>query len=161
MIIAKTFVHNTLLQILTVLHYFGELIARVWRYGRWNCWFDTVVKECRVEITFLFHSNCLILQCCMYQKIMIPYTLKIYVFLEACASLSFTEKFGFDLKKHWISVHFLAAFWQYTYILADVNINRMPRTVAFHSKKNVRLSYHMLIKPFVSKTLFLGYKVKR
>ena len=40
-----------------------------------------LVKEGRVEITFLFHSNCSISQCCFYQKIMIPYTLKIYDFL--------------------------------------------------------------------------------
>ena len=27
-----------------------------------------LVKEGRVEITFLFHSNCLITQCCFYKK---------------------------------------------------------------------------------------------
>ena len=53
-----------------------------------------LVKESRVEITFLFHSNCFISQCCFYKKIMIPYTLKIYDFLL----VSFTEKFGFNLK---------------------------------------------------------------
>ena len=40
-----------------------------------------LVKESRVEITFLFHSVCLILQCCFYQHIMIPYVLNIYDFL--------------------------------------------------------------------------------
>ena len=34
-------------------------------------------------------------------------------------------------------------------------LNRMPRTVGVHSK---RLLYYMVIKSFVSKTLFLGYK---
>ena len=55
-----------------------------------------LVKEGRVEITFLYHSNCLISQCCFYQKIMIPYILKIYDF--SCVTLSFTENFGYDLK---------------------------------------------------------------
>ena len=40
-----------------------------------------LVKASRVEITFLFHSICLILQCCFYQHIMIPYTLNVYDFL--------------------------------------------------------------------------------
>ena len=40
-----------------------------------------LVKEDRVEITFLFHSICLISQCCFYQHIMIPYTLNIHDFL--------------------------------------------------------------------------------
>ena len=53
-----------------------------------------VVKEGRVEITFLFQSICLISQCFFYQHIMIPYTLNIY----ACVMLSFIEKFGSDLK---------------------------------------------------------------
>ena len=39
-----------------------------------------VVKEDKVEITFLFHSNCLISQCCFYQTSMILYTLTIYDF---------------------------------------------------------------------------------
>ena len=53
-----------------------------------------LVKEGRVEITFLFHSNCLILQCCFYQTIMIPYTLKIYDFLLV---------FSFLSQKNWAS----------------------------------------------------------
>ena len=40
-----------------------------------------LVKEGRVEITIVFHSKCLISQCCFYTKIMIPYTLKIYDFV--------------------------------------------------------------------------------
>ena len=35
-----------------------------------------LVKEGGVEIIFLFHSNCLISQCCFYKEIMIPYTIK-------------------------------------------------------------------------------------
>ena len=46
------------------------------------------VKEGGVEITFLFHSNCLISQCYLYQTIMIPYTLKIYNFLLVFRFLS-------------------------------------------------------------------------
>ena len=46
------------------------------------------VKEGRVEVTFLFHSNSLISQCCFYQKIIIPYTLKIYDFLLVFRFLS-------------------------------------------------------------------------
>ena len=40
-----------------------------------------LVTEDGVEVTFLFHSNCLISQCYFYQKVIIPYTLKIYNFL--------------------------------------------------------------------------------
>ena len=40
-----------------------------------------LVTEDGVEVTSLFHSNCLISQCYFYQKVMIPYTLKIYNFL--------------------------------------------------------------------------------
>ena len=49
-----------------------------------------LVKEGKVEITFLFHSICLILQCCFYQNIMIPYTLNIYDFLLVLHFLSWT-----------------------------------------------------------------------
>ena len=45
-------------------------------------------KEGRAVITFLFHSNCLISQCCFYKKIMTPYTLKIYDFLLVFRFLS-------------------------------------------------------------------------
>ena len=62
----------------TVLHHFGELIAIGMRLDMVDETVDAIlVKEGRVEITFLFHSNCLISQSCFYQKIMIPYTLKI------------------------------------------------------------------------------------
>ena len=42
---------------------------------------SVLVKKGRVEITYIFHSICLISQCCFYQHIMIPYTLDIYDFL--------------------------------------------------------------------------------
>ena len=45
-------------------------------------------KEGRVEITFLFHSICLISQCCFYKHIMIPYTFNIYDFLRVLRFLS-------------------------------------------------------------------------
>ena len=45
-------------------------------------------KEGRVEITFLFHSICLLSQCCFYQHIMIPYTLNKYEFLLVLCFLS-------------------------------------------------------------------------
>ena len=60
----KTFVHNTLLQIFTVLYYFGKLIAIGMRQDMVDETVDSIlVKEGRVEITFLFHSNCLISHC--------------------------------------------------------------------------------------------------
>ena len=61
-----------------------------------------LVKEGRVEITFLFHSNCLIKPCCFFKKIMLPYTLKIYDFLLVFRFLSRKKKKqnGFDLKTH-------------------------------------------------------------
>ena len=46
-----------------------------------------LVKEGRIQIT-LFHSNYLISQCCFYQKIMIPYTLKTFDFLLVFRFLS-------------------------------------------------------------------------
>ena len=86
---AKTFVHNTLLQIFTVLHYFGELIAVGMRQAMADETVDSILaKEGRIEITFLFHSNCIISQCCSYRKIMILYTLKIYDFLLVFRFLS-------------------------------------------------------------------------
>ena len=85
----KTFVHNNLLQIFTVLHYFGELIAVGMRQFMVGETVDSrLVKERRVEITFLFHSVCLISQCCFCQHIMIPYTLNIYDFLFVLHFLS-------------------------------------------------------------------------
>ena len=47
-----------------------------------------LVKVGRVEITFLSHSVCLILQFCFCQYIMIPYTLIIYDFLLVLFFLS-------------------------------------------------------------------------
>ena len=68
--------HNTLLQIFEVLYYFGELIATGMKQDMVDETVDSIlVKDGRVEITFLFHSV-LISQCCSY-----PYTLKIYDFL--------------------------------------------------------------------------------
>ena len=65
--------HNTLLQIFTVLHYFGELNVIGMGEDMVDETADLIlVKEGRVEITFLFHSNCLISQCCFYKIIMIP-----------------------------------------------------------------------------------------
>ena len=53
----KTFLHNTHLQIFTVLHYFGELTAIGMRQDMVDETVDSIlVKEGRVEITFLFHS---------------------------------------------------------------------------------------------------------
>ena len=57
----------TLLHIFTVLHYFGELTAIGMRQDMVDETVDSMlVKEDRVEITFLFHSNCLISQCCFF-----------------------------------------------------------------------------------------------
>ena len=82
----------------TVLHYFGELIAIGIRPDLVGETVDSIlVKEGGVEITFLFHSICIISQCCFYQNIMIPYTLKIYYFILVFHFLS-RKKFGFDLK---------------------------------------------------------------
>ena len=78
---AKTFIRNQRLQIFIVLHYFGELIAIGVRQFMVGETVDSIlVKEGGVEITFIFHSICLISQCCFYQHIMVPYTLNIYEF---------------------------------------------------------------------------------
>ena len=80
---------NNLLQIFTVLHCFGELTAIGMRQDMVDETVDSIlVKEGRVEITFLFHPLCLILQCGFYQHIMIPYTLNIYDFLLVLHFLS-------------------------------------------------------------------------
>ena len=48
-----------------------------------------LVKEARVQITFLFHSNCSISQCCFCKKIMIhSIHIKIYDFLLVLHFLS-------------------------------------------------------------------------
>ena len=74
--------NNNLLQIFTLLHYFGELIAIGMRQFMVGETVDSIlVKEGRFEIAFLFHSICLISQCCFYHYIMIPYILNIYDFL--------------------------------------------------------------------------------
>ena len=84
--------HKTLLLLIcAVLHYFGELIAIGMRQDSMvDKTVDSIlVKEGRVEITFLFHSNYLISQCCFYKKKnMIPYTLKLYDFLLVFRFLS-------------------------------------------------------------------------
>ena len=73
--------HNNLLQIFTVLHYFGELIAIDMRQFMVGETVDSIlVNEGRIEITFLFHSIYLIWQCCFYKKIMNLYILKRYDF---------------------------------------------------------------------------------
>ena len=75
--------HNTLLHIFTVLNYFGELIAIGMKQDIEGETVDSIlVKEGRVEITFLFHSICVISQYCFYQNIMIPYTLKFMIVLK-------------------------------------------------------------------------------
>ena len=48
-----------------------------------------LVKEGRIELTFLFHSDYFISQCCFYKKNMIPYALNVYDFLLV---LRFHEK---------------------------------------------------------------------
>ena len=51
---AKTFVHNIILQIFIVFHYFGDLIAIGMRQDIVNETGDSIViKEDRIEITFL------------------------------------------------------------------------------------------------------------
>ena len=81
---AKTSVHiNNLLQVFTVFHYFGELIAIGMRQFMAGETVDSIlVKEGTVEITYLFHSICLISQYWSCQHLMIPYTLKICDFLQ-------------------------------------------------------------------------------
>ena len=77
---------------------FGELIATGMRLDiiMVNETVDSIlVKEGGVEITFLFHSNCLISQWCFYQTLMIPYIKNMF---SSCVSRSFTEEFGFELK---------------------------------------------------------------
>ena len=84
--------HNNLLQIFTVLHSFGELIAIGMKQFMEGETVDSILlKEGRVEITFLFPSICLISQCCFYQHIMIPYTFYIYILFSSCVTLSFME----------------------------------------------------------------------
>ena len=78
-IVPKHCAFNTLLQIFTVLHYFGELLAIGMRQDMVGETVDSIlVKKGGVEITFLFHSVCIL---SFYQSIMIPYTLKTYDFL--------------------------------------------------------------------------------
>ena len=55
---ARTFVHNILLQIFTVLHCLRELISVGMRQDMVDETVDSIlVKEGRVEITVLFHSS--------------------------------------------------------------------------------------------------------
>ena len=140
--------HNTLLQILTVLHYFGELIAIGMRQAMVGETVDLIlVKEGGVEIAFLFHSICILSQCYFYQNIMILYTLKIYGFLFV---LRFHEKIWLRPKNALNPCILLPSFWQYTYILGDV-IDIKSNDSGIHSQKEP-------IKHFVSKTLFWGNK---
>ena len=119
----KTFVHNTRLQIFADLHYFGELIPIGMRQDMADETVDSkLVKDGRIKIPFLFHSNCVLSQCRFYKKIMIPYTLKISIWFSSCVSLFFTEKIGFDLTTSWIRVHFLP--------MAMVNIMQSAETVS-------------------------------
>ena len=84
--------HNTLLQIFTILHYFGELIAVGMRQDLVDETVDSIlVKEGRVEITFLFHSNCLISQCCFYKENHDSIHIKIYMIFFLCFAF-FHEK---------------------------------------------------------------------
>ena len=65
-------------------------------------------KNGRVEITFLFHSNCLISQCYFYKKKKKNHDF-IHIkniWFSSCVPLFFTEKFGFDLKTRWIRILF-------------------------------------------------------
>ena len=97
--------HNTLLQILKVLHYFGEFIAIGMRQDMLDETVDSIlIKEGSVEIT-LFHSNCLISQCCFYKKNHDSIHIKNILFSFG-VTLSLTEKFGFDLKTRSIRVYF-------------------------------------------------------
>ena len=80
---------SSLTFLFTFLHYFGELIAIGMRQFMVGETVDSIlVKEDRFEIAFLFHSICLISQCCFCQHIMIPYTLNIYDFLLELRFLS-------------------------------------------------------------------------
>ena len=66
-----------------------------------------LAEEGRDEITFLFHSICLILQCCFYRPIMIPYTLNIYDFLLVLRFLSWKNSASTE-KRHSDNTHI---FW--------------------------------------------------
>ena len=81
--------HSTLLQIFTVLGYFGELIAIGMRCDMVGEIVDSIlVKEGRDDFNFLFNSICIISQCCFDQNIVIPYTLKLYDFHFVLSFLS-------------------------------------------------------------------------
>ena len=89
---AKAYLHNTLLQIFTVLHYFGEFIAVAMRQDMVDETVDSIlVKEGRIEITFLFHSNCLISQYCFYKENHDSIHIKIYMIFFLCFAF-FHEK---------------------------------------------------------------------
>ena len=94
--------NNTLLQIFTVLHYFGELIAIGMRQDMVDATVDSIlVKEGRVEITFLFHSNYLILQWCFYKKKQDSIHIK--------NMLSLIRVFAVRMKKYWVLSFLLRA----------------------------------------------------
>ena len=86
-----------MLQIFTVLHYFGELIAIGMRQDMVDETVDSIqVKEGRVEITFLFHSNCYIAMLFLSKNHDSIHIKNIY--FSSYVSLSFTQKNGFDIK---------------------------------------------------------------
>ena len=93
--------HKTFLQIFTVLHYFGELIAVGMRQDMVDEIVDSIlVKD---EITFLFHSNCLISQCCFYKENHDSIHIKMYMIFFLCFAFFHKKKkkkkkIGFDLK---------------------------------------------------------------
>ena len=76
--------------------------------------YSILVKEGRVEITFLFHSNCIILQCCFYKEVMNPYTLKYMIF-----------------------------YLYFAFFHVKIRL-RIPRAVEFHSKKEQMSGYYIL-----------------
>ena len=104
-----------------------------------------LVKEGRLEITFLSHANCLISQCCFYQS-HDSIHIKIYDFLLVFRFF-FTENSGFDQKNALNPCTLLAAFWQYTYILGDVNdikSNAQDSGISHKEGTNVRLLYYII-----------------
>ena len=66
------------------------------------------IKDGRVEITYLFHSKCIILQFCSSHKFMILYTLKIYGIFSC---------YAFFHRK--VRLWSVSSVLQYTHILGD------------------------------------------
>ena len=81
-----------------------------------------LVKDGRVEITFLFHSNCLISQCCFYKENFDSIHIKIYMIFFLCFAFFHKKKKNRLRPKNALNpCTLLAAFLQYTYILGDLN----------------------------------------